>query len=151
MRQELAALEADLQLCERCWGPERRTAVRYGRSAGQPSVLALLERPPRGPLARGERLGFQGDDAALRQNLLFQPADGQHVSAQGQLSRHRDPPVDGSLLENGDDGRGDGDAGGRTVLGDRSGGNVTWRSCLPKNVLSRPCPAECVRAKLTAA
>jgi uracil-DNA glycosylase family 4 len=65
MRQELAALEADLQLCERCWGPERRTAMRYGRPPRRPSVLALLERPPRGALAREERLGFQGGDAAL--------------------------------------------------------------------------------------
>ena len=65
MRQELAAREADLQLCERCWGPERRTAMRYARPDRCPSLLALLERPPRGALAREERLGFDGGDAAL--------------------------------------------------------------------------------------
>jgi uracil-DNA glycosylase family 4 len=65
MRQELAALEADLQLCERCWGPERRTALRYERPPGRPSLLALLERPPRGGLAREERLGLGGGDEAI--------------------------------------------------------------------------------------
>ena len=66
IRQELAALEADIALCERCWGPERRTPVRFERPGERPGVLVLIERPPRGLLSRQDRLGISAEDAALR-------------------------------------------------------------------------------------
>lgn len=66
MRQELAALEAAVALCERCYGPERRHGVRFARPAGPSRVLVLVERPPRSLLARGERLGPDSSDPGMR-------------------------------------------------------------------------------------
>ena len=66
MRQELAALEAEVALCERCFGPERRLAARYARPAGRPLVLLLGERPPRSVLQGEERLGLHNGDGGTR-------------------------------------------------------------------------------------
>jgi uracil-DNA glycosylase len=66
VRQELAALEAAIAMCERCYGPERRHVVRFARPAGPPRVLVLVERPPRSLLARGERLGPENADPGTR-------------------------------------------------------------------------------------
>lgn len=62
MRQELAGLEAQIALCERCYGPERRHVVRFERPAAPPRLLILGERPPRSLLAHGERLGLSNGD-----------------------------------------------------------------------------------------
>lgn len=62
MRQELAGLEAQIALCERCYGPERRHVVRFERPAAPPRLLVLGERPPRSLLAHGERLGLSNGD-----------------------------------------------------------------------------------------
>lgn len=66
MRQELAGLEAEVALCERCFGPERRFAVRFARPRAHPEVLVLGERAPRPLLSRGERLGVHNDEEAMR-------------------------------------------------------------------------------------
>ncbi|HMB71719.1 MAG TPA: uracil-DNA glycosylase family protein [bacterium] len=66
VRQELAALESEVALCERCFGPERRAAVRFSRPAGEPRVLVLGERPPRSLLTRGERLGPDNPEETMR-------------------------------------------------------------------------------------
>lgn len=62
MRQELARLEADVLMCERCFGPERRLSVRHARTIGEPSVLLLAERPPRSVLNSEARLGLENAD-----------------------------------------------------------------------------------------
>lgn len=66
MRQELARLEADVALCERCFGPERRLVVRYARPPGEPAVLLLAERPPRAILTAETRLGLDNSDPGTR-------------------------------------------------------------------------------------
>lgn len=65
VRQELACLESQLAVCERCYGPERRYPVRFERPANRPRVLVLLERPSRSALGRGGRIGFEQPDAAI--------------------------------------------------------------------------------------
>jgi len=65
VRQELAGLEAQVALCERCYGPERRHVVRFERPAQRPRMLVLGERPPRSLLARGERLGLSNGDPGM--------------------------------------------------------------------------------------
>jgi uracil-DNA glycosylase len=65
VRQELAGLEAQVALCERCYGPERRHVVRFQRPAAPPRLLILGERPPRSLLARGERLGLSNRDPGM--------------------------------------------------------------------------------------
>lgn len=86
MRQELAGLEAQVALCERCYGPERRHAVRFARPAEPPRLLILGERPPRSLLARGERLGISNGDpgTVFLRELLREagiPEDGVLVGA----------------------------------------------------------------------
>ena len=65
VRQELAALETERALCERCFGPERRASVRFARPEDEPEIVVLLERPPRASLVRGERLSLQLPDAGM--------------------------------------------------------------------------------------
>ncbi len=62
MRQELAALESEVALCERCFGPERRTPVRFARPGDAPEVLIVVERPARTTLAEGGRFGLGNED-----------------------------------------------------------------------------------------
>ena len=66
MRQELCGLESAVALCERCFGPERRMAVRFERPPGPVRVLLLGERPPRAVLQSEERLGLHNDDPGTR-------------------------------------------------------------------------------------
>jgi uracil-DNA glycosylase family 4 len=66
VRQEIAKLEADLALCERCFGPERRFALRLRRPLVAPRVLLLAERPPRSLLSRETRLGLDNQDPSAR-------------------------------------------------------------------------------------
>lgn len=65
VRQELAALETELALCERCFGPERRASVRFDRPEDDAEIIVLLERPPRASLVRGERLSLRVPDAGM--------------------------------------------------------------------------------------
>jgi uracil-DNA glycosylase len=62
VRQELSALETDVALCERCFGPERRSSVRFDRPADRPRILVLVERPPRASLGEGVRFGLHNED-----------------------------------------------------------------------------------------
>jgi uracil-DNA glycosylase len=66
VRQELAGLEADVALCERCFGPERRLAARFARPADRPRVVLLGERPPRSVLQSEDRLGLHNADGGTR-------------------------------------------------------------------------------------
>ena len=66
MRQELCGLEADVALCERCFGPERRMPVRYERPPCSARVLLLGERPPRSVLQAEQRLGLATEDPGTR-------------------------------------------------------------------------------------
>ncbi|MEZ5064688.1 MAG: uracil-DNA glycosylase family protein [bacterium] len=66
IRQELAALEATVATCERCFGPERRTGVRFQRPGIAEGLLVLIERSPRQVLAGERRLDLTAEDAALR-------------------------------------------------------------------------------------
>jgi uracil-DNA glycosylase len=66
VRQELAKLEADLALCERCFGPERRLVLRFGRPVDAPRVLLLTERPPRSVLTGEMRLALDNPDPGAR-------------------------------------------------------------------------------------
>ena len=51
-------------------------------------------------------------------NFLLDAADGEHFSAQGHLAGHGYVFAHGSAGEGGDYGRGHGDSGGGTILGD---------------------------------
>src|SRR5260370_6415642 len=52
------------------------------------------------------------------QEFLLDPADGEHLATQRDFAGHGDISPHRILCERADDGRADGDAGGRTVLGD---------------------------------
>jgi DNA polymerase len=66
LRRELARLEVDLALCDRCFGEAPRHWVRFDRPHGRGRVLLLTERPSRGSLETGERLGLGASDPATR-------------------------------------------------------------------------------------
>ncbi len=63
MRAELARLESEIALCERCYGPEPRLPARFGRPRRRGRVLVLGERPTRDALASDQRLGLGHEDA----------------------------------------------------------------------------------------
>jgi uracil-DNA glycosylase family 4 len=65
-RRELARLEVEIALCERCFGAEPRLPVRFARKFGSGSVLVWGECPSRRILESGERLGPDNDDAGTR-------------------------------------------------------------------------------------
>ncbi len=73
-----------------------------------------------------------GDSGALGgQELLLHPADGKHVSAEGDLTGHRHLRPHLLIGEQGDQRGDDGDTGRGTILGNGSGGHVdmqdrTW-------------------------
>ncbi len=52
------------------------------------------------------------------QEFLLDAADGQHLAAQRDFARHGDVAAHRILCQRAHDGRADGDAGGRSVLGD---------------------------------
>jgi len=62
MRRELARLESDIALCERCYGSEPRLTARFGRPRRARRLLVLGERPPRDALAAERRLGLDSPD-----------------------------------------------------------------------------------------
>ncbi len=66
MRRELARLEVDIALCDRCYGPEPRHPARFGRPDREARILVLGERPSRAMLESQERLGLGHADAGTR-------------------------------------------------------------------------------------
>jgi uracil-DNA glycosylase len=64
MRRELARLESEIALCERCYGSEPRLPARFCRPRHPARVLLLAERPPRDILSAGHRLGLDNGDRA---------------------------------------------------------------------------------------
>lgn len=64
MRRDLARLESEIALCERCYGSEPRLPARFGRPRRAGRVLLLGERPPRDALAAHRRLGLDAPDRA---------------------------------------------------------------------------------------
>ena len=76
MRRELARLEVDIALCDRCYGPEPRYPARFERPGPEANVLILGERPPRAMLESQERLGLGQADAGTRflRELLVEAA-----------------------------------------------------------------------------
>jgi uracil-DNA glycosylase len=64
MRRELARLESEIALCERCYGSETRLPARFCRPRHPRRVLLLAERPPREILSSGTRLGPDNEDRA---------------------------------------------------------------------------------------
>ena len=75
LRRELARIEAEIALCERCYGPEPRLPARFGRPRRRGRVLLLVERPPRAALAAEERLGLgHGDPGTVFLRALLEEA-----------------------------------------------------------------------------
>jgi uracil-DNA glycosylase len=66
MRRELARLEADIGLCDRCFGYEARWVTRFQRPAGTARILLVGERAPRSLLESQRRLGLESEDDASR-------------------------------------------------------------------------------------
>ena len=66
LRKELACLEAEIALCQRCYGDSPRWAVRFDRPQSLPRVLILGERPSRKMLEGEERLTMDSADPATR-------------------------------------------------------------------------------------
>jgi uracil-DNA glycosylase len=66
LRKELACLESEVALCERCYGDTPRHTTRFDRPDALPRVLVLTERPPRRFLESEERLALEGDDPGTR-------------------------------------------------------------------------------------
>ena len=64
LRKELACLEAEIALCQRCYGDSPRWAVRFDRPESLPRVLILGERPTRKMLEKEERLTIASADPA---------------------------------------------------------------------------------------
>jgi uracil-DNA glycosylase len=66
LRKELAGLEAEIALCERCYGDSPRLSVRFDRPGLLPRTLILGERPPRRALETEARLSLQGASTGAR-------------------------------------------------------------------------------------
>lgn len=66
LRKELACLESEIALCERCYGDTPRHTARFERPDSLPQVLILGERPPRRILESGERIGPSASDAGTK-------------------------------------------------------------------------------------
>jgi uracil-DNA glycosylase len=66
LRKELACLEAEIALCQRCYGDTPRLAVRFDRPESLPRILILGERPSHKMLEREERLTIESGDPATR-------------------------------------------------------------------------------------
>ncbi len=66
MNREIARLEVEIALCERCYGPELRLPVRFERPQPETRILVLGERPPRTVLESSARLGPSSSDAGTR-------------------------------------------------------------------------------------
>jgi len=66
LRKELACLEAEIALCQRCYGDSPRWAVRFDRPESLPRMLILGERPSRMMLEKEERLTIDSADPATR-------------------------------------------------------------------------------------
>jgi uracil-DNA glycosylase family 4 len=66
VRRELARLEVEVALCDRCYGAENRYPVRFERPGVRPRILVLGERPPRATLEAGLRLGLENPDPGTR-------------------------------------------------------------------------------------
>jgi len=66
LRKELACLEAEIALCQRCYGDSPRWPVRFDRPESLPRVLILGERPSRKMLEHEERLTIDSADPATR-------------------------------------------------------------------------------------
>jgi uracil-DNA glycosylase family 4 len=66
LRKELACLEAEISLCQRCYGDSPRFAARFDRPEELPRILILGERPARTLLEGGVRLGVDCPDSAVR-------------------------------------------------------------------------------------
>jgi uracil-DNA glycosylase family 4 len=66
LRKELACLEAEIALCQRCYGDTPRWAARFDRPESLPRILILGERPSRVMLENEERLSVESRDPATR-------------------------------------------------------------------------------------
>lgn len=66
LRKELAGLESELALCNRCYGDSDRFVLRFDRSSGLPRVLVLISAPPDSLLKAGERWSLESPDPSTR-------------------------------------------------------------------------------------
>ena len=66
VRKELARLEAEIALCDRCYGHEPRLPARFERPGLPPRVLIIGERPPRAVLSAQGRIGPSCRDGGTR-------------------------------------------------------------------------------------
>ena len=66
MRREFARLEAEIGLCDRCYGFEPRWVTRFERPEDEARILLVSERPPRALLESQERVGLSATDGTTR-------------------------------------------------------------------------------------
>lgn len=66
LRRELARLEADIGLCDRCFGHEPRWVTRFERPSVGGRILLLSEQAPRALLEAQTRMGLESDDNVSR-------------------------------------------------------------------------------------